>query len=109
MFKHVVTCLAAALTFSSTSPPFQPNQPFKAAVNGVFYCTRTGKLASLVWWEGKELGRLSVKCRGGLVCTKEGTVLAGYFEVVGVGYTSMGSPLAPKTAYGLWLAGGCFF
>jgi hypothetical protein len=69
MVSHIVTAIASTLIISCSKPPVNLNLKFRAAVNGVFFCTKTNRLASLVWWHGKEIAPLpaGVK-RGGLVC-----------------------------------------
>ena len=84
MIKELATALAVGLVFASVRPPCNAEQVFKVGINGVFYCTKSRWLASLVWWDGRRLGEFPVKetpRRGGLVCHKDGTVEAGYFSV----------------------------
>jgi hypothetical protein len=86
---------------------------FKAAVNGVFFCTKTGYLASLVWWQGKEIAPLPAKVRrGGLVCYKDGSIEAGYWQWKGNKLTFNGKEIKPDQTLwalsggGLWVVNG---
>jgi hypothetical protein len=113
MILHVVTALASALIIASSKPPVNLNFKFRAAVNGVFFCTKTNRLASLVWWHGKEIAPLPAGVRrGGLVCHKDGSVEAGYFEWKGNKLTFNGKEIKPAeilwavSGGGLWLIDG---
>jgi hypothetical protein len=113
MVLHVVTAIASTLILSCSKPPVNLNLKFRAAVNGVFFCTKTNRLASLVWWHGKEIAPLpsGVK-RGGLVCYRNGYVEAGYWEWKSGKLTFNGKEIKPAEVLwavsggGLWLVNG---
>jgi hypothetical protein len=113
MISHIVTAIASALIIACSKPHINLNTKFQAAVNGVFFCTKTHYLASLVWWHGKEIAPLpsGVK-RGGLVCYKNGVVEAGYFEWKGGKLTFNGKEIKPEgvlwavSGGGLWVING---
>jgi len=108
MLKYLVTLLATSLAFSSSNPSHNLHVVFKVGVNGTFYCTKTGKLANLVWWGGKEISPLPVRRRGGLVCWKDGRVEGGYFEWCSSGVKFNGRKISPQDV--CWaLAGGGLF
>jgi hypothetical protein len=105
MVLHVVTAIASSLIIACSKPPVNLNVKFRAATNGVFFCTKTNRLASLVWWHGKEIAPLpaGVK-RGGLVCYKDGSVEAGYWEWKGGKLTFNGKEI--KLSEVLWAVSG---
>jgi hypothetical protein len=113
MVLHVVTAIASTLILSCSKPPINLNLKFSAAVNGVFFCTKTNRLASLVWWHGKEIAPLpsGVK-RGGLVCYRNGVVEAGYFAWRNEKVTFNGKEIKSNEVLwavsggGLWLIDG---
>jgi len=84
MTKIIATGLAALLCFIYPQKGLHVNQ-ISSGVNGTFFCTRNPKyLAGLVFWDGKMYGQFpssETHKRGGLICYKDGTVEAGYFEI----------------------------
>jgi hypothetical protein len=113
MVLHIVTALASALIIACSKPPVNTNLKFSAAVNGVFFCTKTYQLASLVWWQGKEIAPLPAKVRrGGLVCYRNGVVEAGYWEWKSGKLTFNGKEIKPAEVLwavsggGIWLVNG---
>jgi hypothetical protein len=85
VFTKVWTALALAVTFATSHPPYNENFSFASAINGTFYDTKTGYLASLLFVDGKKIGEFpvtSTKVRGAFVCLKSGYVLVGYFKVI---------------------------
>jgi hypothetical protein len=113
MILHVVTAFASSLIIACAKPPVNLDVKFRAAINGVFFCTKTNQLASLVWWQGKEIAPLPVGVRrGGLVCYKDGSVEAGYFAWQGNKLTFNGKEIKPDQVLwaisggGLWLKDG---
>jgi hypothetical protein len=113
MVLHIVTAIASTLILASNRPPVNRDLKFSAAVNGVFFCTKTGYLASLVWWHGKEIAPLPANVRrGGLVCYRNGYVEAGYFEWKGGKVTFNGKVIKPNEVLwaisggGLWVVNG---
>jgi len=72
------------VVFACRKPPFNLNYSFSAATNGTFFDTRTGYLASFVFYGNKRLGEFPVtqaKVRGGVIVLKSGEVLFGYFII----------------------------
>jgi hypothetical protein len=113
MVLHIVTAIASTLIIACSKPTVNLNFKFRAAVNGVFFCTKTNYLASLVWWNGKEIAPLPAGVRrGGLVCYKSGLVEAGYWEWKGGKLTFNGKEIKPAETLwavsggGLWLKDG---
>jgi hypothetical protein len=113
MVSHIATAIASTLIIACSKPLVNLNLKFRAAVNGVFFCTKTGYLASLVWWHGKEIAPLPAKVRrGGLVCYKSGVIEAGYFAWRGNKLTFNGKEIKPShvlwavSGGGLWLING---
>jgi len=113
MILHIATALATAIVIATTKPPTNIDYNFSAAVNGVFFCPKTGQLASLVWYHGKEIAPLPAGVRrGGLVCYKSGVVEAGYWEWKGGKLTFNGKEIKPNEVLwavsggGLWLVNG---
>jgi hypothetical protein len=105
MILHIATALATAIIIATSKPPANNNFKFSAAINGVFFCPKTGQLASLVWWHGREIAPLpAVVRRGGLVCYKSGLVEAGYFEWKGNKVTFNGKEI--KASDVLWAVSG---
>jgi hypothetical protein len=105
MVSHIATAVASTLILSCSMPPVNLNLRFRAAVNGIFFCTKTNRLASLVWWHGKEIAPLPTKVRrGGLVCYRNGYVDAGYWEWKGGKLTFNGKEI--KAADVLWAVSG---
>jgi len=105
MVKFLGTFLAIALAFSSNKPRHNPYLVFKVGISGTFYCTKTGRLAGLVWWDGKEISPLPMRRRGGLVCWKDGRVEAGYFEA---GRKFNGKKISPQDVRWALTGGGLF-
>jgi hypothetical protein len=113
MILHIATALATAIIIATTKPPVNTDFKFRAAVNGVFFCTKTNRLASLVWWHGKEIAPLPAGVRrGGLVCYRDGSVEAGYWEWKGGKLTFNGKEIKPEETLwavsggGLWVVNG---
>jgi hypothetical protein len=113
MILHIATALATAIIIATSKPPTNLNFKFRAAVNGVFFCTKTNRLASLVWWHGKEIAPLPAQIRrGGLVCYRNGSVEAGYWEWKGGKLTFNGKEIKPEETLwalsggGLWVVDG---
>jgi hypothetical protein len=113
MILHIATALATAIIIATTKPPANVDYNFFAAVNGVFFCPKTGQLASLVWWHGKEIAPLPAQIRrGGLVCYRNGSVEAGYWEWKGGKLLFNGKEIKPEETLwalsggGLWVVNG---
>jgi hypothetical protein len=113
MILHIATALATAIIIATSKPPANTDFKFRAAVNGVFFCTKTGRLASLVWCHGKEIARLPARVRrGGVVCYKSGFVEAGYWEWKGGKLLFNGKEIKPADVLwaisggGLWVVNG---
>jgi hypothetical protein len=106
MILHIATALATAIVIATSKPRFNIDYSFSAAVNGVFFCPRRGHLASLVWWHGKEIAPLPARVRrGGLVCYRNGSIEAGYWEWKGGKLLFNGKEIKPSQT--LWaLSGG---
>lgn len=84
MTKIIATGLAILLQFIYPIRGHNHNV-VSTGINGTFFCTKhPTHLAGLVFWDGKMWGQFPSKethRRGGLICYKDGTVEAGYFEV----------------------------
>jgi hypothetical protein len=106
MILHIATAaLATVIVIATSKPPTNINFRFSAAVNGVFFCPKTGQLASLVWFHGKEIAPLPASVRrGGVVCYKSGVVEAGYWEWKGGKLTFNGKEIKPEET--LWAVSG---
>jgi hypothetical protein len=113
MILHIATALATTIVIATSKPPVNNNFKFSAAINGVFFCPQTKQLASLVWYHGKGIAPLPARVRrGGLVCYRDGSVEAGYFEWRGNKLTFNGKELKPQEVLwalsggGLWVVNG---
>ena len=113
MIFHIATAVATAIIIACSKPPTNINFKFRAAVNGVFFCTKTNRLASLVWWHGKEIAPLPFGVRrGGLVCYRNGLVEAGYWEWKNAKLVFNGKEIKPAEVVwavsggGLWVING---
>jgi len=93
-------------------PPYNTDIAFTAAVNGVFYNTKSPhNLASFVFWQGKRLGEFPVtetKVRSALVCYSDGKVEVGYMEVKSGKYLFNGAPLDLTKVKYAFTGGGLF-